>query len=102
MYAKILAFTIVAAAVFLVSGGVSITSFLLNGYSYNDPNPRQTSAAPAAIGFVTLGAVGLGMVGLSAKNFRANEKLAKKQLWVGFSLVFTTWIALELLWKLTL
>jgi hypothetical protein len=101
VYARILAFAIVGIAIFLVSGGVSITSFLLNGYSYNDPNPKQTSAAPAAIGFVTLGAVGLGMVGLSAKNFRKNETLAKRQLWVGFSLVFSMWIALELLWKLT-
>jgi len=101
VYQKLFCYTIVAIAVFLISGMPAFISLMFCGGDKADPYPKQTSATPGAMFFIIMGLLGVGMIMLSARNLRADEVLAKRQLYVGFSFLMGSWMLLELYWKLT-
>jgi len=100
----LLQFAIIAVAIFLATGGVALVNTLINGHSSsNDPYPKLTALTPIAMFLIILGVTGVFLVILSPQNIRnGNVKLAEKQFWVGFTLMFTCYVCLELLFRLGL
>ena len=95
--------TIVAIVIFLATGGIALINMLVNGPSKNDPYPKLTSLTPTAMFLTILGTTGVFLLVLSPRNVRVgNVKLAEKQFWVGFTLLFMCYVGLELLLRLGL
>lgn len=87
-----------AVVIFLITGGLALVNMLINGPSLSEPYPKVLAVTPIAMFLIILGVTGTYLVILFGRNSRnGNGELAKKQFFVGFSLLFSCYVGLELL-----
>ena len=90
--------TIIAISLFLVSGGISLLNMLINGPSLSEQYPKVVALTPIAMFLTVLGVTGAYLVILVPSNFKNGDgNLAKKQFFVGFTLIFLCYIGLDIL-----
>ena len=85
--------------VFLLGGGLGLTLIAVCGSNVieAEPYPLQYSLAPAAMFVLSLGVMGTYILMLAGHNLEGNERLGEKQCYVGFSLVCSCFLGMELL-----
>jgi len=89
---------IFAVAILLISGAPALINMLINDAPSSEPYPKLVALTPIAIFLIVLGVAGAFLVYLCSSNFHnGNGNLAKKQFFIGFSLLFLCYVGLEFL-----
>lgn len=90
------------ACVFLLSGGLAFTLFMVQGARVleAEPYPAQTVLAPVAMFVLSLGVMGACILALAGDSLAGDVALGKRQFYAGVSLVGACFVGMELLCQL--
>jgi len=92
----IITLAILAAALFLSSGGLALLSVFANPKNLDYYNSTELGATPITMSLISTGLLGVFLLYQAPQTMRTGtKKLAKIQIVVGFAMIFACYFGLE-------